>query len=223
MFSIITGFVAGALHVVSGPDHLAAMAPIAAHDPKRATVLGLKWGLGHGLGALLLGLLGVLARGAIDVEAVAGWSEFLVGFMLVGIGLWAFHRARGLVVHAHAHEHDGDAHQHLHVHGRGVHEEHSGEPHEHSHAALFVGMLHGSAGSGHAFAVLPSLALPTGAALVYLAAYFVAAVVAMGAFGAVLGLLARGRKPERLRQLMYASSLAAVGVGIFWVSTTWPL
>ncbi|MDD9934690.1 MAG: hypothetical protein OXT09_13865, partial [Myxococcales bacterium] len=135
MFSIITGFVAGALHVVSGPDHLAAMAPIAAHDPKRATVLGLKWGLGHGLGALLLGLLGVLARGAIDVEAVAGWSEFLVGFMLVGIGLWAFHRARGLVVHAHAHEHDGDAHQHLHVHGRGVHEEHSGEPHEHSHAA----------------------------------------------------------------------------------------
>jgi hypothetical protein len=223
VLSIVTGLAAGALHVVSGPDHVAAMAPLAAHSPRRATLLGFKWGIGHGIGACTLGLLGVVARDAVDVEALSRGAELLVGFMLVGIGLWAFRRARALVVHAHTHSHDGgEPHQHLHVHEDGVHREGQRASHQHSHAALYVGMLHGSAGSGHAFAVLPSLALPTTAAVAYLASYFVAAVVAMTAFGAAMGRVARGRRPERLRHLMYASSFAAVGVGLFWVGSNWP-
>ena len=36
MLTILTGLAAGTVHVVSGPDHLAALAPIAAHQPKQA-------------------------------------------------------------------------------------------------------------------------------------------------------------------------------------------
>lgn len=220
--SLMSGLGAGALHVVSGPDHLAAMAPIAAQDTRQAARLGFRWGVGHGIGAVALGLVGVAARDVINVDLVSQWSEFMVGFMLIGIGLWAFNRARSTHVHAHRHSHDGSEHQHIHVHGAGVHAEGAASTHSHSHAALYVGMLHGSAGSGHAFAVLPSLALPTQAALLYLAAYFVSAVGAMTVFGAALGQLTRGHGPERLRYMMYASSLAAVCVGVFWVGTTWP-
>jgi hypothetical protein len=49
MMALLTGLFAGALHVLAGPDHLVALAPIAADKPRRALSLGLRWGLGHGL------------------------------------------------------------------------------------------------------------------------------------------------------------------------------
>ena len=39
LFSILTGFAAGALHVVSGADHLVAMAPSAIKKPSLALLL----------------------------------------------------------------------------------------------------------------------------------------------------------------------------------------
>ena len=54
LFSILTGFVAGAVHVVSGADHLVAMAPTAFRKPRLALKSGLAWGVGHSAGVLLL-------------------------------------------------------------------------------------------------------------------------------------------------------------------------
>ena len=71
MLTILSGLAAGAAHVVTGPDHLAALAPIAVQDPGRAARLGLRWGLGHGLGVVVLGVIGMFARTWIDVGAVS--------------------------------------------------------------------------------------------------------------------------------------------------------
>mgnify|MGYP003315356662 CR=1 FL=1 len=49
MLTILSGLVAGAAHVVTGPDHLAALAPIAVQEPARAAKLGFRWGLGLSL------------------------------------------------------------------------------------------------------------------------------------------------------------------------------
>ena len=89
MLTILSGLVAGAAHVVTGPDHLAALAPIAVQDPGRAAKLGFRWGLGHGIGVLLLGLLGMFARDWVAVEALSTWAEVCVGFVLVIVGGWA--------------------------------------------------------------------------------------------------------------------------------------
>lgn len=209
MIAVLTGFSAGLLHVFVGVDHLAALAPIAAKDPGRATATGAKWGLGHGVGVLVVGGLGLVFRGFFDIEAVSAWAEFAVGFLLIGIGIWAILKSRRVEVHEHSHDHDGGPHSHLHAH----------EPVDaaHRHAALGVGLLHGMAGSGHLFGVLPALALPTGEAVLYLLAYLVAAVGGMAGFGFFIGRISRGGGPERITRLMFGSGVVAVVVGVFWL------
>lgn len=216
MFALITGLAAGAAHVVTGPDHLAALAPIAVDRPLKALGLGLRWGLGHGVGVVALGGLGIVARGFVDVDAISAWSEFIVGFMLVAMGLWALRRASRMVIHTHGHTHEADDHAHLHVHASP--DQHDSAAHRgHSHAAFFVGLLHGAAGTGHLLGVLPSLALPPAEAAVYLGAYFVAAVGAMGVFGGLMGRLAQRFGLLGLRRIMYGVSTAAIGVGAVWL------
>ena len=217
MLVLLSGLAAGMVHVVTGPDHLAAIAPIALEDPRRAAGIGARWGFGHGLGALALGGLGILARKMIDVEAISAWAELGAGFTLIVIGLWALRRALRIVVHAHPHDHAGENHEHFHVHAS--EEDHArAEAHgPHSHAAFFVGVLHGAAGTGHLFGVLPSLALEPAQAIVYLLAYFLAAIAAMTSVGTLMGRWARGRGRVSLRRTMVGASALAVVVGIFWV------
>ena len=78
------------------------------------------------------------------------------------------------------------------------------------------------AGGGHLFGVLPALALPTHEAILYLLAYLVASVVAMGAFAYGIGTLARRSGDTWIKRLMYGSGALAIAVGVFWVVSTWP-
>ena len=57
----------------------------------------------------------------------------------------------------------------------------------------------------------------------YLAAYFVAAVGAMVAFGGLMGVLVKTQGAAMLRRVMYSSSALAVCLGVYWVGSTWPL
>lgn len=217
MLTVLTGLAAGAVHVVSGPDHLAALAPIAADQPRRAMWLGVRWGLGHGASVVLLGVLGLVARAYVDLHAFSEWSEFAVGFVLIGVGLWALRQARRLVIHQHEHTHNDDTHAHLHIHADTTPHHHPKAHRGHNHAAFFVGALHGAAGTGHLFGVLPSLALPTAQAGAYLTAYVFGAVVAMASFGYGLGRIARWGSPRVLRVILYACALTAIGVGCAWI------
>ena len=244
MISVLAGLTAGAAHVIAGPDHLAALAPIALDQPKLAAKIGIKWGVGHGLGVLLLGGLGIVTQQAIDITWISAWSEFIVGFMLIIVGLWALRRTSRFVIHTHIHDHvvierdDVDInevpheahvddhsksrHHHVHVHPHGI-KKHTHEQHDqHSHAALFVGFLHGTAGTGHLFGVLPSLALPTFDALIFLTTYLVSAVISMGMFGLLLGYISRDRGPRFIRRLMYSVSSIVISIGFFWVFNAWP-
>jgi hypothetical protein len=209
LISIATGFVAGLLHVFVGVDHLAALAPIAVEDPSRATITGAKWGLGHGLGVLIVGGIGLAFRSTIDIEQVSAWAEFAVGFMLIAIGIWAIAKSRRVEIHQHSHDHNKDAHEHLHA--------HQPSDESHRHAALGVGLLHGMAGSGHLFGVLPALALPTNEAVFYLVAYLVAAVGGMAGFGFFIGRVSKGGGAERVTRLMFGSGVVAIAVGAIWL------
>ncbi len=198
----------------AGPDHLAALTPIAVRDPAQAGRTGANWGLGHGVGVVFIGVLGLMLRSLVDFATWASWAEFLVGFMLLGVGLWAIVRARRFDTHVHTHDHDGGEHEHPHAHiTTGL---------NHSHAAFGVGLLHGMAGSGHVFGVLPALALPTGLALVYLGSYLVAAVLAMGGFAYSLGFLVRRAGPAWVRRIMYGSGVGAIVIGAIWIISSWP-
>jgi hypothetical protein len=214
---------AGTVHVLAGPDHLAALAPIAVDEPKRATRLGLMWGSGHGLGVALLGTAGILGKTWLDVEALSAWSEFFIGFTLIVLGLWALRQASGLVIHSHDHEHTDEGHSHYHVHTPSQTHDGSAAHTRHSHAAFTIGILHGTAGTGHLLGVLPSLALPPIEAAIYLVAYVGAAIASMTAFGALLGRFLRSRRVPELRRFMVGVAGLAVALGVFWMGNSWPL
>ena len=60
---ILTGIVAGFVHVVSGADHLIAMAPAAINNnTQKALKNSFSWGLGHSSGVLLLAFLGIFIK-----------------------------------------------------------------------------------------------------------------------------------------------------------------
>ncbi len=223
VIAIITGLIAGAVHVWAGPDHLAALAPLAVRRPRRAWLTGLRWGFGHSAGVAVIGLLSLWLRDWLPVDLLSLWGERLVGVMLFGIGLWALHRALKHNVHAHAHEHDGEAHVHLHTHEHGTRHS-SNAPHHHTHTAFAIGLLHGVAGSSHFLGVLPILAFPTQAqALTYVAAFGVGTVISMATFSSLMGVVTRRYAVGSVfvyRGLLSTCAVAAMAVGCFWLGSS---
>jgi ABC-type nickel/cobalt efflux system permease component RcnA len=223
MVELIAGLIAGALHVWSGPDHLAAIAPLAIRNGKRSWAIGVRWGIGHSLGVIAVALVALWLRDLVPPELLSDWGERLVGILLVGIGLWGLRTAYRSHVHAHRHRHDGEEHTHIHAHAHGHSPERAPPRHVHFHAAMGIGVLHGIAGGSHFLGVLPALAFPTGAqATLYLAAFAFGTIVSMATFGALVDWLARrsgAAGANGYRLLLTAASTAATAVGCYWLAT----
>ena len=64
--------------------------------------------------------------------------------------------------------------------------------------------------------MLPSLALPWAASLIYLATYFGGAVLAMSLFAWVVGALTS--RPKDLPRVLTVAGLASLCTGIWWVA-----
>jgi hypothetical protein len=218
---LFTAFFAGVAHVVAGPDHLAAVGPFSVSGGKGAWRVGFRWGVGHALGTLVVGLAALLARDLLPLELVSVWGERLVGVVLIAIGVFA---VRGLLrtrVHTHPHTHDGVTHAHIHAHVGGTRAHTHTVDHAHHHSPTSIGALHGLAGGSHIWGALPALGLATAVeAGSYLLAFAVGAVAAMTAWTAGLGAaaghlsLAGGRAAGALR---WTFALGAIAIGIGWL------
>ncbi len=110
-------------------DHLLAVSNIVTrrHSLAEAVKDGVYWGLGHTSTILVIGVLMIVARVAVE-EQVFHFFEAGVGAMLIGLGL---HRIRKVWLHEQTH-----AAQHENL-----------QPHHHR-LAYGVGLVHGLAGSG---------------------------------------------------------------------------
>ncbi len=215
---ILAGIVAGLIHVFSGPDHLAAIAPLAMKRQGGAWLTGLRWGMGHASGVAFVGILSLILRGILPIDLISNWSDRLVGVLLIGIGLWTLRKA--MLIHTHAHSHDGDVHEHVHIHGRAGAKAHSLKRHMHTHAAFGIGTLHGLSGSSHFLAIIPALAMPSNAlAMTYLGCYGVGTVLAMIVFASAINSVSMryAGTVKVYRGLMFACSAIAVVVGSVWL------
>ena len=215
MFIALTGALAGLFHVLSGPDHLAAVAPLAVEDGRRGWLSGWTWGLGHASGVVVVAWLAIVLRDLLPpIGVISAWSERVVGVALIGIGLWALRRSTRIAPGAH--RHGPVAHNHLHVQAGPAWVRRLG----HAHASFCLGILHGVAGSSHFLGVLPALALPTRvAAVTYIGSFGVGTVVAMTAFAAVIGTVGgHVRHGAALyRGMMRAAAMVAIAIGAFWL------
>jgi hypothetical protein len=215
MLTLLTGAAAGLFHVLSGPDHLAAVAPLAIDERRRGWLAGCTWGIGHASGVVVVAIVAVLLRELLpSIDVISAWGERVVGAALIGIGLWALRRRASIETLPHSH--GRVSHNHLHVQAGPAWIRRLG----HAHASFCMGVLHGVAGSSHFFGVLPALALPSGrAALMYIAAFGVGTVVAMTAFAGAVGLLGvhAGPNPRLHRAMMSVAAVLAMLVGGVWL------
>ncbi len=222
MIPPVTGLLPGLLHVFSGPDHLAAVAPLSVEHGSKSWRVGLRWGLGHSAGVTLLGLVLLGARDMLPLEWISSGAERLVGVILIGIGLWGVRKALTNRVHVHTHLHDGHDHSHIHLHSRETsHPRTTRSAHAHTHAVFVVGLLHGLAGGSHILGMLPALAFPTRLeAAAYLGSYAFGTIFAMSSFSTLVGFMA-GKCAlgglKAYRALMFSCSAAAVILGGYWL------
>ena len=216
LISVVTGLVAGSIHVVGGVDHLVAMAPGALREPKIAFRNGLAWGLGHSTGVVLLSLIAILAKDLVHIQRMSSFAEFMVGIVLLVVGVLAIRTALGLRIHAHKHQHrDGQSHDHLHLHFRGR-QKHN----RHNHASMSLGILHGLAGASHFLAILPALALPPLGSFVYLTAYLVGSILTMGAFLTAISIATMKVGYKALPLIVGFTGGLSIATGLFWLKKT---
>ena len=124
MLTFLTGFIASVAHVATGPDHLAAVTPLAIDSRRKSWMIGFTWGFGHTVGMLLIGALFLVFKEFLPIEAISKHSDTAIGFLLIGIGSWALVRlyrrhTHGYKPHAHFHTRPflyPHIHKHIHPH-----------------------------------------------------------------------------------------------------------
>ena len=209
---ILTGIVAGFVHVVSGADHLIAMAPAAINNPQKALKNSFSWGLGHSSGVILLAFLAIFIKDNTPLNKFSNIAEFLVGISLLIVGVFAIKNSFQLRIHSHSHKHEnGIAHSHFHLH---VKEQ---KNNKHSHALTGLGLLHGIAGGSHFLAVLPALALPLSSACLYLISYLVGSLISMNLFTCLISFTTLKASQKFIKRLIALAGGLSFSLGLFWI------
>jgi len=160
LFSILFAAVVGFGHAFEA-DHLVAVSNLVTKRSKLRLALrdGIYWGLGHTSTILLVGLVIIAGKLAID-EIYFSYLEACVGVMLVVIG---FLRLRTLI--------KINQHENLHL----FHNDN-----QHHHVAYGIGAVHGLAGSGVMVLLVMTEIKETLPSLLYLLVF---------GFGSVLGMV----------------------------------
>ncbi len=186
------GFVLGMRHALEA-DHVAAVASLATRSHSIGDTLrqGVAWGAGHTLTLFVFGSL-VLLLDAVIPEQLAQGLEFMVGLMLVGLGLDVLRRLLRDRIHFHIHRHAGGE-QHFHAHSHTGETGHAAVHHHHHQGrfplrALLVGIMHGMAGSAALILLtLQSVHSPlTG--MLYIALFGVGSIAGMAVLSAIIAI-----------------------------------
>lgn len=115
----------GVFHTLTGPDHyvpFVAMSRVRGWSLTRTMGITLVCGVGHVIGSVVLGVVGISFGLAIGgIEAFTGVRGSVAGWLLLGFGLaylaWGIRRAIRNKPHTHKHAHaDGTSHDHGHTH-----------------------------------------------------------------------------------------------------------
>lgn len=238
------GFLLGMRHATD-PDHVIAVSTIVSRERSllKAGLIGVLWGVGHTLTILAVGA-GIILFGLAIPARVGLTMEFSVGLMLILLGVlnltgamkWISERfspAHPQITGAHAHVHEHDAKLHLHWHSHAPGSQHHGEsltppnwmsgsPTQlglfHTLRPLFVGLVHGLAGSAAvALLVLSTIREPKWGVL-YLLIFGVGTIAGMMLITAAIALpfsFAGYRFAWLNKSLVTGSGLLSLGFGLF--------
>lgn len=198
MTAALTGLGSGALHALSGPDHLVSLTPLSVGRARGGWAVGLLWGVGHGAGTLLLGALLLGAASQIHLASAAVWAERIAGLALAGMGVHGLLALRRGAVPAAA-------------------------PARAAWKALVgIGLVHGATGAAALLLLLPAAASASPAhQALYLGGFTVGSTLAMA--GLTAALASASRRPALHAVVRHApawAARAAVVLGVAWIVAT---
>lgn len=228
LFTFYAGLIASILHVLTGPDHLAAVMPFAIESKKKAWKIGLFWGIGHLIGMVAIGVLFLLFREFIPIEKISSYSEQFVGFVLIYIGIWIFYKIfKKDKNHKHLHIHSENSpiihkHQHEHTHEKNHHHTHEKEIKQSYFASLSIGFLHGLAGIAHFLLFIPILSFDSQSdSILYIIGFAVGIIIAMTSFAFVIGRVSatarNGHNETFFKGMRLIGGLFAIIIGVYWI------
>ncbi|VVB10284.1 unnamed protein product [Arabis nemorensis] len=201
-----TGFFAGCLHTLSGPDHLAALAPLSIGRTRmESAAVGALWGCGHDAGQLIFGLLFLLLKDKLHIEVIRTWGTRVVGLTLLVIGAMGIKEASEIPEPCVVALENGET------------DEKNSKKKKIGFATFATGIVHGLQPDA-LMMVLPALALPSRlAGGAFLIMFLVGTVIAMGSYTVFIGSCSEALKekvPRITEKLTWASSLVAIGLGL---------
>jgi hypothetical protein len=184
----------GALHALSGPDHLLSLAPLSVGRRHGAWRVGLLWGFGHGLGTLAAAAVLIVAFSAVHLDGIHLWAERVAGFTLLLMGAWGL-RSRAL----------------------------SQPGKDPLRGVLAVGLVHGITGAAALLLILPAVVSGTSAyRALYLGGFAVGSTLAMAALTSAIAAFSRLRRmPAALGTFVpRAASALSIAFGGAWVAAS---
>ena len=189
---LILGLLIGMQHALEA-DHIAAVATIAARQSSIRKVIrhGAVWGIGHTLSLMLFAGAALYTKIAIT-KSFSAILEGCIGILLIGLGGHLLYRLWKNRVHFHAHRHQsGVFHFHAHSH-QGDSSDHAISPHDHDHPTglpirtLFIGMMHGLAGSAALLVLTATAVNDTLSGIAYIAMFGIGSIIGMVILSALI-------------------------------------
>ncbi len=211
-------------------DHLAAVAAISTkeHSLRASIKHGAIWGLGHTSTLFLFGSI-VIFMNAVISEKMADRLEFAVGIMLILLGLDVLRRIIKERIHYHTHRHQ-NTEAHFHAHSHSGEKEHTQSEHQHSHEkcpyrTLFIGFMHGLAGSAALILLTLDTIESVPLSMVYILLFGVGSIAGMAILSIVIAIPLRASSQltwlHNGLQISIGFLTVGIGTSIIYQSNVW--
>jgi hypothetical protein len=242
---ISTGIVLGIAHVLTGPDHISAIATLSANlSHREAFGLGIRWGVGHSTGLLVVGIILIIISDAtqdtlVVPRALTNMFESLVGIFMILLGFYGVMRALQKRREGSTPNEENIPleypeispskekrfprlvleHAHAHTHPLQCCESLSSKLST-STIAVLVGIVHGVAGPGGVLGVIPAVQIrDVKLSTLYLGTFCLASTLTMGCVASVYGVVSTsvGRRNGWEFRVDCVSACFSILVGITWL------
>ena len=193
MTAVLYGAGSGALHAVSGPDHVLSLGPVAITHGRGSWRIGMAWGSGHALGTLLLSVPLLCLAQLSHAHWLSSYGDRVSALALLATALFSLLASRR-----------SEPAQTTERAGR---------------SAVFIGFVHGATGAGSLLLFLPVLGTGSLAhSLLYLFAFAVGSTLAMAALTALIARAGQKLQAASLSRLRSAMGVLSVVIALaLWV------